>query len=77
MTDNGVPAAGAAVSATLHSSANGTWDFSGSTDSQGQVLFQLNHAPNNECYFTTVTSVTIPGSEWNQVQPVDPTMCIP
>lgn len=77
VTDDGGPVADATVAATLVSGDSGAWDFAGSTDGLGQVLFQLNHAPANECYSTNVTAVTASEGEWDELAPSDPTVCIP
>jgi hypothetical protein len=39
------------------------WTFSGTTDSQGNVQFQLNSAPIG-CYLTDVQSIGAPGLTW-------------
>lgn len=64
----GAPVANAAVAATLTRQAGGSWNFSGSTGSDGTARFTLtNHA--SGCYSTTVTSVSASGHEWDGTTP--------
>ncbi len=69
LLDNlGNPVANASVAATLRHDAGSTWDFQGTTDSNGTVTFTLvNHGTG--CYWTEVTAVVASGLEWDSVTP--------
>lgn len=60
--------ANASGSATLYRDDESSWDFSGTTDSNGTVTFELNnHDPG--CYWMVVTAVVAEGLEWDGVTP--------
>jgi hypothetical protein len=67
---NGSPVSGALVQATLTRTSGGTgsWNFSGSTGSNGTVTFGLNNAPSG-CYSLTVTNVSASGLTWDGSSP--------
>ncbi|MFP3898911.1 MAG: S8 family serine peptidase [Dehalococcoidia bacterium] len=65
-TDNAV--AGASVSATLKHDSDSSWDFQGTTGSDGTVTFTLNNHGSG-CYNTVVTAVVVEGLEWDGVTP--------
>lgn len=61
------PVAGASVSARLH--RNGTsWNFQGTTGSNGKVTFTLNNHGSG-CYWTEVTAVAASGLIWDGITP--------
>jgi len=67
------PVAGASVSATL--TRNGSsWNFAGTTGSNGTVVFTLNNHGSG-CYSTVVTAVTASGLAWDGVTPDDNEYC--
>lgn len=62
------PVADASVSATLHREDGSSWNFKGTTDSDGTVIFTLiNHG--SGCYETEVTAVEAEGLEWDGKTP--------
>jgi subtilisin family serine protease len=70
LDDQNNPVANAGVAATLTRSEGGTWNFSGSTGSDGTIRFSLmNHASGS--YSTVVTDVSAGGLEWDGVTPVN------
>jgi len=62
------PVAGASVSATLHHEGGGSWNFAGTTGSDGTVVFSLNNHGSG-CYWTQVTAVVADGLDWDGVTP--------
>jgi hypothetical protein len=62
--DLGSPVAGASVSILLEQDLGGSWTFTGTTSSEGTVIFSLPNAPSG-CYTTTVTDVTAEGLTWD------------
>jgi hypothetical protein len=71
----GNPVAGASVSARLDNlDTGGSWNFSGTTGSNGTVTFSLNNAPSG-CYKTEVTDVTADGLTWDGVTPEENGYC--
>jgi hypothetical protein len=68
LDDLGNPVAGASVSATLYRNDGSSWNFQGTTDLYGTVIFRLtNHGPG--CYWMVVTAVVAEGLEWDGVTP--------
>ncbi len=66
--DLGNPVADASVSATLHHNDESSWDFRGTTDSDGTVTFSLlNHGSGD--YWTEITAVVAEGLDWDGVTP--------
>jgi len=61
------PVAGASVSATLHRNGS-SWNFAGTTGSNGTVTFTLNNHGSG-CYHTVVTAVVASGLTWDGVTP--------
>jgi len=59
--------AGASVSATLHRNGS-SWNFAGTTGSNGTVTFTLNNHGSG-CYSTVVTAVVASGLTWDGVTP--------
>jgi len=68
LDDQDNPVAGASVSATLHRDAGDSWNFGGTTGSNGTVTFTLNNHGSG-CYHTVVTAVVAEGLEWDGVTP--------
>ncbi|MBE0431387.1 MAG: S8 family serine peptidase [Dehalococcoidia bacterium] len=68
LDDQDNPVAGASVSATLHRDAGGSWNFAGTTGSNGTVTFTLNNHGSG-CYHTVVTAVTASGLTWDGETP--------
>ncbi len=67
--DNGNPVAGVAVSITLINTITGdAWNGTGSTGSDGTVVFSLKNAPAG-CYTTSIIDVTAEGLTWDSVNP--------
>ncbi len=66
--DLGDPVADASVSATLHRDDGSSWDFQGTTGSDGTITFSLNNHGSG-CYETKVTAVEAEGLEWDGVTP--------
>ena len=67
LDDQDNPVANASVSATLY--RNGTsWNFQGTTNSNGTVTFTLNNHGSG-CYYTEVTAVVASGLTWDGVTP--------
>lgn len=66
--DTGSPVDGAGVSMTLF--GNTSYNFGGSTDSQGEVTFTLLMA-GNICYTSDVTNVNAAGLSFNGVEPAN------
>jgi subtilisin len=62
------PVADAAVSATLHRDDGSSWNFAGTTGSDGTVTFTLNNHGSG-CYYTEVTAVEAEGLEWDGETP--------
>jgi hypothetical protein len=64
------PVAGASVSATLQHEGGSSWNFAGTTGSNGTVVFTLsNHG--SGCYNTVVTAVVATGLTWDGVTPAN------
>jgi len=68
LDDQDNPVAGASVSATLHHEGGSSWDFAGTTGSDGTVVFSLNNHGSG-CYSTEVTAVVADGLDWDGVTP--------
>jgi hypothetical protein len=69
--DLGAASSGATVSIELHHTDSGTkWTGSGTTDSTGQVRFNLKNAPSGS-YITTVTNVDSGSLNWDHVTPAN------
>jgi len=69
LDDLGDPVSGASVSITLeHMNTGDSWLGTGTTGSDGIVIFTLNNAPSGT-YTTTVTEVTAAGLTWDRVTP--------
>ena len=66
--DLGDPVADASVSATLSHDDGSSWNFSGTTASNGSVTFTLNNHGSG-CYETEVTAVEAEGLEWDGETP--------
>jgi serine protease len=64
------PVAGASVSATLHRDDGSSWNFAGTSGSNGTVVFTLNNHGSG-CYNTVVTAVTASGFTWDGVTPTN------
>ena len=63
------PVAGVAVSITLNNITTGdVWNGTGSTGSDGTVVFSLKNAPTG-CYTTTIIDVTAEGLTWDSANP--------
>ena len=61
------PVTNASVSATLYGET-GSWDFQGTTGSDGSVTFALNNHGSG-CYDTVITAVVASGLTWDGVTP--------
>jgi hypothetical protein len=61
---------GATVSATLHRPNGTTSNFSGSTNTSGNVTFTLNNAANG-CYSLVINNVTASGLTWDAAYPTN------
>ncbi|MBI4042010.1 MAG: S8 family peptidase [Deltaproteobacteria bacterium] len=68
--DLGNPVAGASVSITLKHDSGESWSGTGTTGTNGTVIFSLKNAPAG-CYETTVTDVTAEGLTWDGVTPAN------
>lgn len=71
--DLGAASSGATVSIELHHTDSGTkWTGSGTTDSTGQVKFNLKNAPSGT-YTTTVKTVDAGSLNWDGITPANTT----
>jgi hypothetical protein len=71
--DKNNPVAGATVSITLNNTTTkDTWNGTGTTSSDGTVVFSLKNAPAG-CYTTTIIDVTAEGLTWDSVNPDEDT----
>ena len=68
LNDQNNPVAGASVSATLHHDDGNSWNYQGTTGSDGTVSFTLNNHGSGD-YNTVVTAVEAEGLEWDGVTP--------
>ena len=68
LDDQDKPVADASVFATLHRDDENSWDYQGTTGSDGTVTFSLNNHGSG-CYETEVTAVEAEGLEWDGVTP--------
>ncbi len=68
LDDDDNPVADASVSATLHRDDGSSWNFQGTTGSDGTVTFSLNNHGSG-CYETEVTAVEAEDLEWDGVTP--------
>ena len=68
LDDQNNPVANASVSATLHRYDGSSWNFQGSTGSNGTVAFSLNNHVAG-CYHTVVTAVAAEGLDWDGATP--------
>jgi len=68
LDDEDNPVADASVSATLHRDDGSSWNFQGTTGSDGTVTFSLNNHGSG-CYWTEVNAVEAEGLEWDEVTP--------
>jgi hypothetical protein len=69
----GDPLPSASVAIELANQNTGqTWSFSGVSDNEGRMLFQLNNVPDG-CYVTRVVSLTAPGYTWDGDTPPNQT----
>ena len=68
LDDMDSPVADASVSATLHRDDGSSWDFQGTTGSDGTVTFTLNNHGSG-CYETEVISVEAEGLRWDGKTP--------
>jgi len=68
LDDQDNPVADASVSATLNRDDGSSWNFQGTTGSDGTVIFSLNNHGSG-CYSTEVTSVAADGLDWDGVTP--------
>jgi hypothetical protein len=67
--DGGTVVSGAGVSLTL-TRGGSTWQFSGSTGSDGTVTFSVNNAPSG-CYTSDVTDVSATGLSFDGAEPIN------
>ncbi len=68
LDDQDDPVADASVSATLYRDDVSSWNFQGTTGSNGTVTFTLNNHGSG-CYHTEVTAVVVEGLEWDEETP--------
>ncbi len=68
LDDEDNPVADASVSATLNRDDGSSWNFQGTTGSNGTLTFTLNNHGSG-CYNTVVTAVVASGLDWDGVTP--------
>lgn len=68
--DTGSPVVNADVAATLSHEDGSSWDYSGSTDSNGSITFTRNNAPSG-CYELDITNITADALKWGGNTPAN------